>query len=52
MNEEQFVDMLADAVRRFKLEQVIELEEMMIGGKSSAAKDIELGRERRKMRRN
>jgi hypothetical protein len=52
MNEEQFVTMLADAVRKFKPEQVTELKEMMLSGKSSAVKDIEFGQERRKAGQN
>jgi hypothetical protein len=52
MNEDQIVNMLSDAIKKFKPEQLIELDDMMLKGKSSAAKDIEFGRNKRKTVRN
>jgi hypothetical protein len=52
MNEDQVVNMLSDAVKKFKPEQLIELDDMMSKGKSPAAKDIQFGQEKRKARQN
>jgi hypothetical protein len=52
MNEDQVLNMLSDAVKKFKPEQLIELDDMMSKGKSSAAKDIQFGQEKREARQD
>jgi hypothetical protein len=47
MNDEQWNNMLMEAVSRLKPEQIEELDEKFASGKSSAALDIELGQQRR-----
>jgi hypothetical protein len=51
MNAEQIENMLFDAIARLKPEQIEALEEQALTGKSSAEKDIELGRARRSAKR-
>jgi hypothetical protein len=51
LNEEQWNNMLMEAVSRLKPEQVEKLDEEIASGKSSAALDIELGQQRRSDRR-
>jgi hypothetical protein len=47
MNEDQWGNMLMEAVSRLKPEQIKNLDEKFSSGKSSAAVDIELGQQRR-----
>jgi hypothetical protein len=47
MNEEQWSNMLMEAVSSLKPEQIEKLDEKFASGKSSAALDIELGQQRR-----
>lgn len=51
LNDEQWNDMLMDAVSRLKPEQIEKLDEKFASGKSSAALDVELGQQRRSDRR-